>query len=178
MNLSASLQITPKGVDEVKNRIYKLSIKKRSVLILLECPQSIDYILKKTVFHRDEILEEISGLVDGGFVSVVAGEVPRPAASSPATVAGSGPVTVTPSSGGAFYLKEDIILSEAKFLLTDFCVDCFGTQSQSFVDEISESKNVKSLLHCLRSIHATTERQCPQQLSVLQDVVREINETA
>ena len=87
-------------------------------------------------------------------------------------------MTVTPSSGGAFYLKEDIILSEAKFLLTDFCVDCFGTQSQSFVDEISESKNVKSLLHCLRSIHAATEKQFPQQLSVLQDVVREINETA
>lgn len=173
MNLSASLHITPKGVDEVKNRVYKLSIRKRSVLILLEKPQTVEYVLQKSVFHQDEILEEISGLVRDGFVTA-SGEIPS--AASPAKVDMPGDPGVP--AGGNFQLSDDIILSEAKFLLVDFSVDTFGTQSQSYVDEIGECKNAKNLYLVLRNIYTATEKQYPNRLSTLLGVIKEINETA
>lgn len=174
MNLSASLLITPKGEEEVKNRVYKLSIRKRSVLILLEKPQTVEYVLQKSVFHQDEIIEEINSLVREGFVTasgVTPDAVAQPAKMEAKSTAGE-------LTGGNFHLEEEVILSEAKFLLVDFCVDTFGTQSQVYVDEIGECKNVKNLYLSLRNIYAATEKQHPNRLPVLLGVIKEINETA
>ncbi|SFN78170.1 hypothetical protein SAMN05660284_02243 [Formivibrio citricus] len=175
MNLSAGLHITPKGVDEVKNRVYKLSIRKRSVLILLEKPQTVEYVIQKSVFHKDEILEEINSLIRDGFLTA-SGDVPggAPAAKPSEAQAAAGGA----SGGGNFQLSDDIILSEAKFLLVDFCVDTFGTQSQSYVDEIGECKNAKNLYLSLRNIYAATEKQYPNRVAALLGVIKEINETA
>ena len=77
-----------------------------------------------------------------------------------------------------FSLLEDIILSEAKFLLVDYSVDSFGTRSQSFADEISACRSVDSLSLCLRKVHSETLSQCPERLRALAGVVKAINETA
>lgn len=171
MNLSAGLHITPKGVEEVKSRVYKLSIRKRSVLILLDNPQTIEYVLQKSVFHKDEILEEINNLVRDGFVALTDG-VPQPVAATASSRAEGG-------AGGVNFLLEDgVVLSEAKFLLVDFCVDSFGTQSQSFIDEIGECRSVKNLGLCLRKLHEATQKRCPERLPVLLRLIGEINATA
>lgn len=167
MNLSASLSLTPKGVDEVTDRTYKLNIRKRSVLILLKNPQAIELILEKVVFPQEEVLEAIKELADDGFLIVSGGEVPRGVFTGPDS-----------DSGGSYHLLNDIILSEAKFLLVDFCVDSFGTQSQGFVDELGACKNEATLQFCLRHIHAATDKLCPDRLPVLQKVIAEINATA
>ena len=70
MDLSASLNLTEKGLDEVKRRMYKLSIRKRSVLILLEQPHTVEHLLQKTVLHRDELMLEIEILVRDGFLAI------------------------------------------------------------------------------------------------------------
>jgi hypothetical protein len=164
MNLSASLSLTPKGVDEALNRTYKLNIRQRSILILLGKPQTIENILQKQqIFNQDEIIELINQLANEGFVAINGGTMPRAAASAPS---------------GNIQLLDGIIISEAKFLLVDFCVDSFGTQSQTFVDELGGCKNEKNLQLCLKNIYAATEANSPDRLPVLLKIIEEINATA
>jgi hypothetical protein len=165
MKLSASLSLTPKGVDEALNRVHKISARQRSVLILLGTPQTVEHVIgrRESLFNHDEILETIIELVDGGFVSVDGEPAARP---------------VLSASGEIIQIANDIILSEAKFLLVDFCVDSFGTQSQKFVDQIGACKNERNLQLCLKNIYVVTESQSPDRLPALMRVITEINETA
>jgi hypothetical protein len=164
MNLSASLSLTPKGVEEVQNRTYKLNIRQRSVLILLGKPQTIEHILQThQIFKQDEIVELINHLANEGFVDVNGETLSR---------------ATTPASGGNIQLKDGIIISEARFLLVDFCVDNFGTQSQTFVDEIGGCKNEKNLQLCLKNIYNAAEKQNPESLPALLKIIEEINKTA
>jgi len=165
MNLSASLSLTPKGVDEALNRTYKIHIRQRSVLILLGKPQTIEYVLQKQqLLEQEEVIGIINQLVAEGFVDVEGGALPRS--------------TGGPASGGNIRLIEGIVISEAKFLLVDFCVDSFGTQSQTFVDELGGCKNEKNLQLCLKNIYAAIEMHSPDRLPVLLKIVGEINATA
>ncbi|HWR81429.1 MAG TPA: hypothetical protein VN303_14655 [Pseudomonas sp.] len=141
------------------------------MLILLDTPKSIQHILDKSVFPDSEVLEEINTLIREGFISV-SGEAAAPHSDA------SRPVQAAAASGDRIHLEDEIILSEAKFLLTDFAVDSFGTHSQAFVNEIRACKGVKDLRLCLSTIFAAAEKQCPQQLPALLGLVREINETA
>lgn len=155
MNLPTSLHITPKGEDEIKHRVYKLDMKKRSLLILLGRPQSIEYLASKTVLLQEEFNATIIALIQDGFVAT--GEV---------------------AAGPAIHIEDDVILSEAKFLLTNFCVDSFGTDSQTFADTIRSCKNVNDVRHHLNTILAAAEKRCPAQIPTLHNVIREINATA
>jgi len=166
------LHLTLKGEDEVKRRAYKLSMKKRSVLILLDKPKTIEHVFAKSVFPQNEIIEEIEALVRDGFISLSGDTVSRPFTSASPAAA------VAPDSDGTIHLDDEIILSEAKFMLTDFSVDSFGTHSQAFVDAIRACKRVQELRLCLGGILAATEKQCPNRLPVLLGLIKEINETA
>jgi hypothetical protein len=164
MDLSASLSLTPKGVDEVLNRACKLSVRQRSILLLLGKPQTLEYIFKKLqIFDHEEIMEVISNLSSEGFVEVSGGTMPRATA---------------PASGGNIQLLDGIIISEAKFLLVDFCVDSFGKHSQKFVDELGGCKNERHLQTCLKNIRMATEEHSPDRLAVLLKVIADINATA
>jgi hypothetical protein len=181
MDLTTSLQITPKGEDEVKRRVYKLNMKKRSLLILLDKTQTVDYLLHRTVLHQDEFMLEIKALIHEGFVAL-GGEIPHhPVVTESIDRTVAAPVTapVIPQVYDEdIYLEDEIILSEAKFLLTDFAVDSFGTQSQAIVEDIHTCRNVNDLRVCLNTIFTTTEKQCPDRLPTLLNLVKEINETA
>jgi hypothetical protein len=170
MNHSTSLQRTQKGEDEVARRAYKLSLKKRSVLILLDKPRTIECILRKSLFPHDEMVEEIRALLRDAFVAID-GEGARPAGAN-------GGAAAVPALGGGLDLDADISMSEAKFLLVDFCVDHFGTQSQALIDEIRACGGEKELSFCLGKAFAAVERQCPDQLPALLALVKKINETA
>lgn len=164
MNLTDSVSLTPKGVEEVTNRTYKIGIRPRSVIIFLGKPQTLEHILQaQQLYKPEETIEIINDLAKNGFVAI-----------NGKNIAGSS----VSASGGNIRLAEGIIISEAKFLLVDFCVDSFGTQSQKFVDELGECKNEKSLELCLQNIYATTEMLNPDNLPVLLKIIREINATA
>ena len=201
MDPNDSLALTDKGVEEVKHRTCKLSIRKRSVLLLLEKPHTIEELLGKSVLQPDELKVEIETLMRDGFVRM-GGANPstaapaasaRPPAAAPqysanpfAALSPMLPAAGTPSakpeamaaSGSSFQLLEDIILSEAKYLLVDFSVDSFGTRSQSFADEIGACRSVEALSACLHKVHSETLSHCPERLPVLEGVVKAINETA
>ena len=154
MDPNTSLALTEKGIDEVKRRTYKLSIRKRSVLLLLETPHRVDHLLQKTVLQPEEFGNEIEGLIHDGFVHVVGGAPPAAPATAPQAAPAAPPRPAQPQYSAdpfaalapplpkaapaaeapvgnvhneAFILLEDFILSEAKYLLVDFCVDSFGT---------------------------------------------------
>ena len=80
MDPNSSLALTDKGVDELKHRTCKLSIRKRSVLLLLETPHRVDHLLQKTVLQPEEFAVEIEGMIQDGFIQVVGGApAPTPA---------------------------------------------------------------------------------------------------
>lgn len=170
MDFSTSLKITPKGAEEIKSRTHKLGMKKRSVLLLLDQPQSIQTIVGKSLFPQAEIMAEIHDLITEQFIAAGANGAHHDAV--------PGPPTAAPGAGGSFHLVGGIIISEAKFLLVDFCVDNFGTQSQAFVDEIRACSKEGELGFCLAKIVTAAKKQCPDRLPALLGLVVEINETA
>jgi hypothetical protein len=181
LNLSANLHITPKGEDEIKRRVYKLDMKKRSLLILLDKPRTIDYLTRKTILRLEEFLAEINSLIQDGFVSPegsatahISTPAPAPKSAPSPAICGASPAT----SGAQIQVSGDIVISEAKFLLTNFCVDGFGTQSQAFVDAIRACKNAQDIWLQSNAIFAAAKEICPNQLPNLLNVIKEINATA
>ncbi|MDO8789331.1 MAG: hypothetical protein Q7J42_14765 [Sulfuritalea sp.] len=170
MDLSTRLQLTLKGADELKHRTCKLGMKKRSMLILLDKPQSVQYLLGKSVFTQGEVIEEIRALVTEQFIAV--------SVNGALHAAGAEPTAAAPEPNGHLHLHGGIVISEAKFLLIDFCVDHFGTGSQAFVDEISACGKENDLGYCLGKVMAAAQKRCPDQLPKLLGLVKEINETA
>lgn len=162
MDLTTSLSITRKGEDELKHRVYKLSIRKRSVLVSLETPHSVAQVLERTVFQEDEILDEIGALLQEGFIA------PE----------GTEHAAQGKHERDRFELDEDIVLSEAKYLLIDFCVDSFGTHAQSFANGIRVCKTPEALGKYLRTIAGAAQKECPDRLPRLYGIIQEINETA
>lgn len=182
MDVTTALHITQKGEDEVKRRLYKLGMKKRSLLILLDKPQTVEHILSKSVMHREESLSELEALIQEGFISIGGSSaIPSgvrsadPAAAQSAAVGNRPPANVGDTT---IHIDDEIVLSEAKFLLTNFSVDSFGTQAQAFVSEIRACKTVSDLRLRLSSIFLAAEKQCPQQIPALIALIQEINETA
>lgn len=163
MEASTRLSITAKGEDELKHRLYKLSIRKRSVLVSLETPHTVAQVVERSVFQEDEILDEIRTLTGEGFVSMEGAEA-------------------APRHGdqqrGRFELNDAIVLSEAKYLLIDFCVNSFGTHAQTFADGIRVCKTAESLAKSLETLAKAAEKQCPDRLPALFKIIQEINETA
>jgi hypothetical protein len=143
---------------------YKRNVRQRSILLLLSKPQTLESIFKKLqIVDHEEIMEIINNLASEGFIEIGSGSLP------PATA---------PALAANIQLLDGIIISEGKFLLVDFCVDSFGTQSQQFVDELGSCKDEKNLQTCLKKIYAAAEEHCPDRLSVLMKIVAEINATA
>ena len=196
MDHTATLHLTDKGTDEVAHRTFKLGIKLRSVLLLLHKPQTVEFALHKSVFPEEEVIGVIDTLVQEGFVQLEAGkpteaEKPKaPAAplhavsgfaqmaASQATAPAAAAPKAPPVAVGEFDLDEEIILSEAKFLLIDFCVDCFGMQAEKLTEDIRACKAVGTLGNLLKELITMVSKQKPDQLNALRETVRKINETA
>ncbi len=191
MGPATILRITDKGADEVKHRTCKLGLKFRSVLLLLGKAQTLQYALHQTAaFPAEEMRGVIAQLAQEGFIvleeappaavsPVAAPPAAKPASSSPPPAAPSAPAQAkAPHVENAWHLDDEIILSEGKFLLIDFCVDCFGMQSQAVVDEIRACKSVAMLRTLLNDIIGLVNKNKPDQLSGLRATVQKINETA
>ncbi len=167
------LQLTFKGEDELKHRTHRLSVRKRSLLLLVEHPRTLEDLFRKTVLHHEEVAGEVQSLLNDGFIAVAGkSDSTRTVPPPPSRV------EKPPSSAGGFQLNDEIVISEAKFLLIDFCVDSFGTHSDTFCHDIHGCHSVAAVAKCVGAIVAAAGKECPDRLPVLVKVIEEINATA
>ena len=189
MDPAAKLLLTDKGADEIAHRTFKLGIKLRSVLLLLQHPQTVEFTVQKSVFPKEEIVGAIGTLLESGFIAPdpagqSGGEVgsaekpPAAAALSPLTNAPAATPVAPALTASDLTLNDEIMLSEAKFLLIDFCVDCFGMQCEKLTDDIRVSKSIGGLRVVLKELASAIGTHKPAQLITLREIVRQINETA
>ena len=166
LSLSAKLILTPKGKEEALSKVHNINERLRNVLIQLVTPQTVEQIInnKASGSNQAGVVQLIIELINGGFV-VKEGEV---AASS----------VDTSASGGSARLADGFVLSEARFLLVDFCVDSFGTQAQTFTNQIEGCKNPSDLQLYLNNIHAAIKSKYSDRLPALMTVIAEITRTA
>lgn len=169
------LILTAKGSEELRTRTYKLDVKARNILFLIDKgAKTADAVLQKTIFPREEVLERISALIDGLFVAIAG-------SGAPAAAANRGAANTTPTAAASsshLSLLPDISLTEGRFSLSDFCLDHFGVRGQAMTDTLSRCDDVTSLQAALNTIVSEVHKLCPDQLPALIARVREINETA
>ena len=192
MNASANLYITGKGEDEIAHRTYKLGIQYRSILLLLGKPQTLESLLRKSAFPIGETTDLIKQLLQEGFIAHEA-QSPNSSRSSSArpgfiaheaqsAMTNTGhPSVHTSASGDSEWDIDgniDIFLPEARFLLADFCMDCFGVHAQSLIDGIRACKTVPALSSQIKELAGQLSQKRPEQLPRLRKIVREIIDAA
>jgi len=96
---------------------------------------------------------------------------------------GTGPRSADPSPSVAdstserLRLKPGISPSQARFALSNFCLDVFGTAGQDLADVVELSTDVGTLQLALDTIRSEIKKRHPEKRPDLVAVVREINET-
>jgi hypothetical protein len=75
-------------------------------------------------------------------------------------------------------LDAEISLSQARFMLSEFCLNQFGVQSQEFVDAVNRCGDVAALQKVLSLIRTEMLNRHRDRLPLLIGCVREINDTA
>jgi hypothetical protein len=96
-----------------------------------------------------------------------------PRAPSPAPKPASGAEASDP-----LRLEADISLAQARFTLSEFCLNQFGVQSQEFVDAVNRCGEVAGVQKVLNLIRTEMLNRHRDRLPQLIACVREINETA
>jgi hypothetical protein len=75
-------------------------------------------------------------------------------------------------------LKSGVSPSQARFALSNFCLDQFGTNGQDLSDVLELCTDVASLQEALSSIQMEVVNRCPDRMPALVACVDEINQTA
>jgi hypothetical protein len=86
-----------------------------------------------------------------------------------------------PSLGVAtdpLWLGAGVSFAQARFALSEFCLDQFGARAQQFMDAIDRCGDLAALQKVLMLIGADVQERHREYLPKLIDCVREINETA
>jgi hypothetical protein len=73
--------------------------------------------------------------------------------------------------------KPGISPSQARFALSNFCLDVFGTAGQDLADVVEFCNDVSNLQMALDTIRSEIKKLHPERRPDLVAVVREINET-
>lgn len=180
------LALTLKGTEELALRTYRLDIKLRNILFLIQKgTPTTEAILQNSIFPRDEVIEKLRLLLKEQFVeaSLAAGHGGS-AARAESTEVAAGPATVGPApydrSAPAVLptLEPKVSMSQARFLLSDFCLDQFGAKAQPLTDAIEAAGAVADLQQVLDGITAEVRKRFQDQVPALLAKVREINQTA
>src|SRR5882757_1366358 len=165
--------LTPKGSEELRSQTPKLDVIARGILSLIEQGTTVaESILQRSKFTRDEVIEGLRVLLSNGFISTSTSEgtVQAPPASTPA-------VSVADSVSERLRLKPGISPSQARFVLSNFCLDQFGTNGQDLADVVGFCTDVASLQMALDNIRTEVKKLFPERRAALVACVREINET-
>lgn len=76
------------------------------------------------------------------------------------------------------WLEAGVSLAQARFALSEFCLDQFGARAQQLMDAIARCADLAALQKVLILIGADVQERRRECLPKLIDCVREINETA
>ncbi|MEP7042943.1 MAG: hypothetical protein ABI843_07760 [Dokdonella sp.] len=167
MQPEASLGLTPKGIEELRHRTYKLDVRARNILFLIETGQTtLAAIAQKSPLRREEIEQRADVLLTGGFIALISAGGPSIATRAPAPAASATPL-----------LKSGISLPEARFALSDFCLDCFGVAGQTTMNLLDRCNDEETLRRILAAIVAAVEKTHHEQRPALVAVVERINAT-
>jgi len=82
------------------------------------------------------------------------------------------------SDSDTLRLKPGVSLAQARFALTEFCLDQFGAKAQQLVDAINRCAEIGALQKILTLIGADVQASHPGGAPKLAECVREINDTA
>ena len=171
-----SLFLTPKGTEELRSRAHKLDVTARNILYLIQLGSTTaEAILQRTIFPRDAVIDKLRRLLGNKFVAVAPGNGALPPAAPPAAHA---PDLHSAPPLERLHLEAGVSLSQARFSLSDFCLEQFGTQGQGLVDAAGLAVDVAGLQQVLSRIRVEVQNRCPDRLTMLLDCVREINKTA
>jgi hypothetical protein len=163
------LVLTSKGIEELRNHAFQLDVSARNILSLLEqgCKTS-DAILQRSMFPHNTVVDSLRRLLTNKFVVFAEDEANSRAGGSP---------------GAARPGRRDLRLnfgiapSQARFALSNFCMDEFGTDGQFLVDAVSLCTDIMSLQEVLNSIRSEIEERLPGRMPALIACVRELNDT-
>jgi hypothetical protein len=163
--------LTPKGIEELRGRTPKLDAAPRSILSLIDQGTTVaESILQRSKLTRDQVIEGLRVLLSNGFISTSTSEVAvQPTPESTPSVADS--------ISERLRLKPGISPSQARFALSNFCLDQFGANGQELADAVGFCTDVDSLQMALDNIRTEVKKLFPERRAALVACVREINET-
>jgi len=153
------LTLTSKGMEALRGRAPKIDANAKNILALIEqgCT-SAEAILQRLKSPRDQVIEALRLLLSNRLVAIADGAAHSGA---PARLS----------------LKLGISPTQARFALSNFCLDHFGTKGQDLANVVDLCGDVASLQEALNDIRTEVDGRCPDRLPVLVACVREINET-
>jgi hypothetical protein len=163
------LILTAKGAEELRRHTFQLDVTARNILSLIEqgCKTS-DAILQRSMFPHNSVVDALRRLLTNKFVAFADDE--------PGS-RGGGAADSARSARRELRLNFGISPSQARFALSNFCMDEFGTDGQYLVDAVSLCTDVMSLQEVLNSIRAEVAERFADRLPALVVCVRDINET-
>jgi len=163
------LILTSKGSEELRNHASQLDVSAKNTLALISqgC-NTADAILQRSMFPHNTVVEGLRRLLTKKLV-VIADE-------EPAARAGGAAGPARPSRR-ELRLNFGISPSQARFALSNFCMDEFGTDGQYLVDAVSLCNDVMSLQEVLNSVRTEIDERFPGRMPALVACIREINET-
>jgi hypothetical protein len=161
------LILTPKGMEELRNRESRMDVTARNILSLIDQgANTANAILQRSMFPQKAVMEGLRQLLSNRLVATDDGGRTSDAKSSAA------------SGSRSLRLEFGISISLARFALSDFCLDQFGAKGQELVEVVGLCTDVIGLQDVLNDIRAEVEARFPDRLPALLACVREINETA
>jgi hypothetical protein len=163
------LQITPRGVEELRSRTSKLDVRARLFLALIEQGFStVDSLVQRSKATREQVADGLRLLMSNKLVET-------------GTVSGSSSGETSPSVADSISerlrFKPGVSPSQARFALSNFCLDIFGAAGQDLADVVEFCNDVTSLQMALDTIRSEIKKLHPEKRPDLVAVVREINET-
>ena len=163
------LILTSKGTEELRNHASQLDVSVKNTLSLIaQGCNTADAILQRSMFPHNTVVEGLRRLLTKKLV-VLADE--EPAARSGGAAGPARP------SRRELRLNFGISPSQARFALSNFCMDEFGTDGQYLVDAVSLCNDVMSLQEVLNSVRSEVDERFPGRMPALVACIREINET-
>jgi hypothetical protein len=179
--------LTLKGTEELALRSHRLDVKLRNILFLIQRgTPTVDAILKNSIFPREEVIEKLRGLLKERFVALSSEGLPAPVGADAAR-SGTLEIAADAASGAAALvartaqpvfptLDSGVSMSQARFVLCDFCLDQFGMKAQPLVDAIETAADVAELQRVLDAITTEVRKHSKDQLPGLIARVHEINQ--
>jgi hypothetical protein len=164
--------LTPKGMEELRSRASKIDANAKIILSLIDQgTTTAEAILQRSKSTRDDVIEGLRVLLSNAFVATATSDgTVQPKSPDPAP-------SVADSVSERLRLKPGISPSQARFALSNFCLDQFGAKGQDLADAVGFCTDVPSLQLALDNIRTEVKTLCPEQRPALVACVREINDT-